>query len=762
MGTHGYCNGRLHLILITALSFFVPAAAQDMEPGFAPAFVETFDDPALPEWDLSEGAVAAAGLLRLEPGAQAVRGGDWHNCTMRIRLRRTGPGEFAVRRGTAGEDGVHVNLGNESVEGYRVRSGVAVDLIVERPTPGPAHMPIGQWFTLSLTQLDMMYVVGADDMRLYDLFDPLATPLPPAGLSLAALGEDAIEIDEVVILPWIVEDFSEPFSPAWFISEEPAPAVQDGRLEAPAGAFAARQGPWQELTLSARIQRSEGIVALSYPGHALLLHPDKAILVSESGGQLHELAKAPLPAVPPEPEATMWLDVMLVVRENTHTVLAYGMPLFHVEDPAAVGAIAIEAIDQEAVVDRLLIGPPLPLWALDHVSGSEEPDGQPGAGGEPVDGEPEPEEPNEPQAGVPSADLAVTDLFPEKLPSGRLYLRITNNGPQFLQGAAVTVTCGGTATNTSTGATTSIPTALQGTFSVTLAPGQTQSFATQIDLDLNSFAYDLSCAIAAASAGFADPDLGNNTYSEHIAAMAAGLPSADLAVTDLFPEHTPMGKLHLRITNHGPQALTGAPVTIWCGGQATEIASGTKTSIPRASQGAFNLTIAPGQTHEFPTQIDLDLDTFTYDFSCEVVGDATVFTDPTPGNNTCTEHIEALGQAHVLSADLAVTDLFAASLPSGDVYCRITNHGPDALQNATVGLNTKATIHTYNPNDPTTSAHSSSAITVSLQPGETGVFHTGIGITDSSQYWYEFSCQVNFMFDPDHSNDSYSETIPSP
>jgi hypothetical protein len=754
---------RAALLTVTASCLvIVPAAAQETESDAAEAFVETFDGAVLPDWSLSEGAFVAEGSLHLEAGAQAELAGRWRDCTILVRLRRFSSGPFTVAHGTAGDDFVQVALDDESIGAWRSRAGVAVDLIVERPVPGPPQVPPGEWFTLNLTQLDTMYVVAVDDVRVCDLFDPAAVAMPSGGLTISASGQNAIEIDEVVIIPWLLEDFDGALSPAWIVPEQtdPASLLHDGMLVVPAGAFAVRTGDWQDMTLSARMERSEqSTVALSYPGHVVMLYPDSIRLLSEMDGEIRELAGAPLPALPPEPQAASWMDLTVIVQESIHTVLAYGMPLIRAEDPTAAGPVAIEPVQGQAVVDRLLIGPPLPLWAFEEMPDGGEPDNEPPDTNEPDNQPPDNEEPGETGPSLPTADLAVTDLFPQQAPIGKLYFRLTNNGPDSLQGAAVTVTCGGTATAVSS-AVTSIPAAVQGTFAVTLAPGQTQSFATHIDLDLSNFEYDLSCEAVAASAGFADPDISNNLYSEHIDAVVASLPSADLAVTDLFPEHAPMGKLHLRITNHGPDTLTGAPVTIWCGGQATDLASGAKTSIPASAQGSFNITISPGQTHEFPTQIDLDLNNFKYDISGEVVGDPTAFTDSNPGNNAYTEHIEAAAQAHIVSADLAVTDLFADSLPAGNVYCRITNNGPDAIQNALVGLHTTVIVHTYNPGDPTVSAASYGTETITLQPGQTGLFETGIGVVDSIKYWYEFTCEVSWLSDPDHSNDSYSERIP--
>jgi hypothetical protein len=781
--------------LFCALLFFefltglliAPVAAQyeDPEPKYVlePDFAEPFDDPCTSEWELSAGAIIEGGFLHLEPGgAMASHFDNWLDYTILIRMRLDGSaGAIGVTFTTAGDDSIRLTLGNEIIEAQRNLSGLGIDMIVERPFAEPPEVPVGEWFTLQVTRLGGAIIVGADGVRFYDLYDPSPEPLPPNGLALSSAGDAVVEIDEVIVFPWVIDNFDEPLSSAWELSGmDTMPYVLNGTLIVPSGGFATRGGSWEEITLQVRLRRNLlGSVLLYYPGHALRLQPDFISLLKIEAEQLLELASAPLPELTTEPDTAMWMDLMVVIRNGEHHVLAYGIELFSISDEIAGGAVRAETLEGELVLDRLTIGLPLPLWPdsggepdgdeSDNGSGGgeqggEEHDDGGSSGGEPGVEEPDEEEPGGGSPTVLSADLAVTDLYPEHTPIGRLYFRITNNGPDTLQAAPVTVTCGGNATNVTTSVVTTIPDASQGTFSITLSPGQTQAFPTMINLDLNNFDYDLNCTLSAApsSGVFTDLNPGNDTYTEQIAAVTSTAPTADLAVTDLFPEHSPMGKLHLHITNHGPDTLNAVPVTVYCGGVATDIASGATTSIPAASQGTFNITIAPGQTHEFPTQIDLDLNQFAYDLSCEVVASSDVLTDPVPGNNVYSEHIELVPQVQIAQADLAVTDIFPQSLPQGEVYCRITNNGPDALQNALVGLQTVAIIHTYNPGDPTRSAASYGVITVTLQPGQTSEFPTGIGVTDTTKYWYEFTSQVSWSSDPDSSNDSYSEQIGTP
>ncbi len=73
-----------------------------------------------------------------------------------------------------------------------------------------------------------------------------ADPLPPSGLALAAMGNTAVEVEKVVVIPWVIEDFEAPLSPAWELSNATAtPFVDEGKLVVPPGGYAVRVGYWE-------------------------------------------------------------------------------------------------------------------------------------------------------------------------------------------------------------------------------------------------------------------------------------------------------------------------------------------------------------------------------------------------------------------------------------------------------------------------------------------------------------------------------------
>jgi hypothetical protein len=429
-----------------------------------------------------------------------------------------------------------------------------------------------------------------------------------------------------------------------------------------------------------------------------------------------------------------------------HHVLADGVELFSIPDEVTSGPVTAEALEGELVLDTLMLGPPLPLWSAGNQSGNGEPDEGGTSGGEADGGE----------LSVLSSDLAVTDLYPNHAPIGRLYLRITNNGPDALHGAPVTVTCGGTATNVISGAVTHVSDESQVTFSITLAPGETQAFPTSIYLDLDNFEYDLNCAVSASSASgfFTDPNPGNNTYAEEIGAVPPSAPSADLAVTDIFPDNLPQGEIYCRITNNGPDVVQNAVVEL-----DTRTTSLTYNTIVDTTR-TYNVTLQPGETGEFYTGLSVNTVTGeSFSVRCKITSS---LLDPNPGNNLYTEQIDPPNHAQSVQSDLAVTDIFPLNLPQGEVSCRITNNGPNAVQNASVYLVTRANI--YSDFNLITEVELYDWLTVSLQAGETDEFNTSLKV-DTSSYWYELTCTITLTqhdLDPVVSNNSYSEQIGSP
>lgn len=108
-------------------------------------------------------------------------------------------------------------------------------------------------------------------------------------------------------------------------------------------------------------------------------------------------------------------------------------------------------------------------------------------------------------------DLAVTDLYPVSQPQGKLWLRVTNNGPAALNHGGIQLSCTGTATNYATGAKSQVSAPAWLTV-LTASPGQTQNFETPLSLETNKYWYEITCTVVAFGAQDANP--GNDSHTE--------------------------------------------------------------------------------------------------------------------------------------------------------------------------------------------------------------------------------------------------------
>jgi hypothetical protein len=112
---------------------------------------------------------------------------------------------------------------------------------------------------------------------------------------------------------------------------------------------------------------------------------------------------------------------------------------------------------------------------------------------------------------MPSVDLAVTDLYPDNMPKGKVWVRITNNGPDSLTNASINLACTAIKTNYVTGAKTKDAEDYPVQITLSLKPGETQAFSTQVLIDATAGWYDFSCRV---SSSISDPKPANNSYSE--------------------------------------------------------------------------------------------------------------------------------------------------------------------------------------------------------------------------------------------------------
>ena len=111
-----------------------------------------------------------------------------------------------------------------------------------------------------------------------------------------------------------------------------------------------------------------------------------------------------------------------------------------------------------------------------------------------------------------STDLAVTDIYPGKLPYGQFWFRITNHGPKTASNVQVPVICRSLITNYFNGSkSTDGPVTI--TINANLKPGETKAYNTNLTTDTKNFWYNVTCEV---NPNFNDPNPGNNSYSEII------------------------------------------------------------------------------------------------------------------------------------------------------------------------------------------------------------------------------------------------------
>jgi len=111
-------------------------------------------------------------------------------------------------------------------------------------------------------------------------------------------------------------------------------------------------------------------------------------------------------------------------------------------------------------------------------------------------------------------DLAITDIYAGNQPLGQIWVRITNHGPVACSAVSFPfLGCAMVATPKSGGAGVASATAIP--ITLTIAPGQTQAFATGMGIDTNQWTYMVTCHFAAQS-GYNDLNNGNQYYQENI------------------------------------------------------------------------------------------------------------------------------------------------------------------------------------------------------------------------------------------------------
>ncbi len=217
---------RLSLIVMLVVLALqaAPVGAQ------GPELHETFDDAALPGWEVGPGATsatAAGGVLSVASGGFAFHGGRWRwgDFTLTLRVRRTGEGPLIVQYCASDQGGYSLTFDEEEVALDRMEAGNAVAL-----GRGPAALPTGQWAQLEIAAAGSAHVVAVDGKTILsaaDQGDPLA-----GGVILSAAGAPR-EFDDITLT---------------IAAETPgAPPTAPGATPPPTGAPAYQAGAWARL-----------------------------------------------------------------------------------------------------------------------------------------------------------------------------------------------------------------------------------------------------------------------------------------------------------------------------------------------------------------------------------------------------------------------------------------------------------------------------------------------------------------------------------
>jgi hypothetical protein len=155
-------------------------------------------------------------------------------------------------------------------------------------------------------------------------------------------------------------------------------------------------------------------------------------------------------------------------------------------------------------------------------------------------------------------------------------------------------------------------------------------------------------------------------------------PSADLALTDVFPDNQPSGTLWARITNNGPGSLVGASVQLQCSALRYNISTcGTDGLGPLNVEVLYSAD--PGQTVATNSGMGLDTSAFWYNVVCGIWPSNGSYTDPDGANDYLQEDIPAP------TGDLVLEDVFLGA--NNEVLIRVAASGPVADKLFTWTLN---------------------------------------------------------------------------
>ncbi len=179
------------------------------------SFHETFDAPALPNWEHSPEVSVQDGALRVPPESFAAYWQPWGALSLSVRLRCEGEGLGVVSYHLSDEGAYHVALGREATALIRDQNGEGQNLAEG------AGVPLDDWVTLEVSVAEGAHTVKLNGQELFHVTDP--HPIGAGAVGLSAWGEVTCAFDDLTISGESVEPPMPPELEAMF----PAPTYAD-------------------------------------------------------------------------------------------------------------------------------------------------------------------------------------------------------------------------------------------------------------------------------------------------------------------------------------------------------------------------------------------------------------------------------------------------------------------------------------------------------------------------------------------------------
>lgn len=181
-----------------------PAAAQ------GGGFIEPFDDPALPGWEIVGPAAVAEGNLIMPPGAGALRVDAWSDFELHANLRRDGDGEVVVQTRFTDEGSASLRVGATFVA---LLDGP--QLVAEAPMD---EIPPGEWFLLRVVAAGKEVTAEVNGQLVVAGEVSSAPASGSVGFFFEGVGEGAVDFAELVSMgepppepePQVTEEAPEP------------------------------------------------------------------------------------------------------------------------------------------------------------------------------------------------------------------------------------------------------------------------------------------------------------------------------------------------------------------------------------------------------------------------------------------------------------------------------------------------------------------------------------------------------------------------